>query len=195
MHAPSLFLQTHRFARYPLLPRLHRHAPVPPFLPPLFPSAVQGSAFPGAFVSCGTYVLSSAKTSTFIGFLLVMHIYALHFSYIAHGLYDLPCLFASILFRRCRLPLASTNMFRLFGCVFAFSLVSPTPRSTLCAQLVNRFAFLLCSLTVDALLSPTCFSDRRPEIAALFLGYTFSFSLSPTLPFCLTPLFFYYIII
>ena len=50
---------------------------LPPTLPPdtlfclfripLFPQAVQGSAFLYVFVSCGTCVLSSAKTSTFIG--------------------------------------------------------------------------------------------------------------------------------
>ena len=34
---------------------------------PLFPQAVQGSAFHYVLVSCGTYVLSFAKTSTFIG--------------------------------------------------------------------------------------------------------------------------------
>lgn len=33
---------------------------------PLFPQAVQGSAFHYVLVSCGTYVLSFAKTSTFI---------------------------------------------------------------------------------------------------------------------------------
>ena len=33
---------------------------------PLFPQAVQGSAFHDVLVSCGTYVLSFAKTSTFI---------------------------------------------------------------------------------------------------------------------------------
>ena len=33
---------------------------------PLFPQAVQGSAFLCVLVSCGTYVLSFAKTSTFI---------------------------------------------------------------------------------------------------------------------------------
>ena len=50
---------------------------LPPTLPPdtlfclfripLFPQAVQGSAFLYVFVSCGTCVLSSAKTSMFIG--------------------------------------------------------------------------------------------------------------------------------
>ena len=41
----------------------------PPYLfrLPLFPQAVQGSVFLCVLVSCGTYVLSSAKTSTFIG--------------------------------------------------------------------------------------------------------------------------------
>ena len=34
---------------------------------PLFPQAVQRSAFLCVLVSCGTYVLSSTKTSTFIG--------------------------------------------------------------------------------------------------------------------------------
>lgn len=36
------------------------------FQPPLFPQAVQGSAFLCVLVSCGTYVLSFTKTSTFI---------------------------------------------------------------------------------------------------------------------------------
>lgn len=40
--------------------------PPRPFRLPLFPQAVQGSAFHYVLVSCGTYVLSFAKTSTFI---------------------------------------------------------------------------------------------------------------------------------
>ena len=55
----------------PLLPRAYLAAHLPRFniLPPLFLLAVQGSAFPGAFVSCGTKALPSAKTSMFIGLL------------------------------------------------------------------------------------------------------------------------------
>ena len=41
-------------------------APPRLFRLPLFPQAVQGSAFLCVLVSCGTYVLSFAKTSTFI---------------------------------------------------------------------------------------------------------------------------------
>ena len=41
-------------------------APPRLFRLPLFPQAVQGSAFLYVLVSCGTYVLSFAKTSTFI---------------------------------------------------------------------------------------------------------------------------------
>lgn len=41
-------------------------APPRLFRLPLFPQAVQGSAFHYVLVSCGTYVLSFAKTSTFI---------------------------------------------------------------------------------------------------------------------------------
>ena len=57
----------------PLLPRAYLAAHLPRFniLPPLFLLAVQGSAFPGAFVSCGTKALPSAKTSMFIGLLIV----------------------------------------------------------------------------------------------------------------------------
>lgn len=40
--------------------------PVLPLSTPLFPQAVQGSAFHSVLVSCGTYSLSFAKTSTFI---------------------------------------------------------------------------------------------------------------------------------
>ena len=64
-------------------------------LPPLFPPAVQESAFPVAFVSCGTKAMPSAKTSTFI------------------RLFDCLCIFMQHLFRsllpfiiaRCRVPL------------------------------------------------------------------------------------------
>lgn len=69
----------------PLLPRAYLAAHLPRFniLPPLFLLAVQGSAFPGAFVSCGTKALPSAKTSMFIGLLalyayLYIVFYALH---------------------------------------------------------------------------------------------------------------------
>ena len=57
--------------------KAHTRPLLPPTLPldtlfclfrlPLFPQAVQGSAFLCVLVSCGTYVLSFAKTSTFIG--------------------------------------------------------------------------------------------------------------------------------
>lgn len=52
----------------PLLPRAYLAAHLPRFniLPPLFLLAVQGSAFLCVLVSCGTYVLSFTKTSTFI---------------------------------------------------------------------------------------------------------------------------------
>ena len=42
------------------------NAPPRLFRLPLFPQAVQGGAFHYVLVSCGTYVLSFAKTSTFI---------------------------------------------------------------------------------------------------------------------------------
>lgn len=59
------------FAHLPPSPRqlfaeLPFDAPSCLFRLPLFPQAVQGSAFHYVLVSCGTYVLSFAKTSTFI---------------------------------------------------------------------------------------------------------------------------------
>ena len=56
-----------------------RH-PVLPLSTPLFPQAVQGSAFLCVLVSCGTCVLSFAKTSAFIEvFCSFMHIYTLRY--------------------------------------------------------------------------------------------------------------------
>ena len=55
-------------------------APSRLFRLPLFPQAVQGSAFLCVLVSCGTYVLSFAKTSTFIEvFCSFMHIYTFRY--------------------------------------------------------------------------------------------------------------------
>ena len=55
----------------PLLLRAYLAAHLPRFniLPPLFLLAVQGSAFPGAFVSCGTKALPSVKPQRLSGFL------------------------------------------------------------------------------------------------------------------------------
>ena len=118
-----------------------------------------------------------------------MHIYALHFM-LCTALHCQPCRFATILFRRCRLPLAAKTDLSL--------------RQSLCVSRatgvpVQRFALnssidLLFALTADAFCLRRIFAEP-PAIAALCLGYAFSFSLFPTLPFCLTALFFYYIII
>ena len=136
--------------------------------------------------------MPSAKTSTFI------------------RLFDCLCIFMQHLFRsllpfiiaRCRvalfgfvppqtLPPASTNGFSLCGGHFAFS------RAT--GVLVQRFALnssidLLFALTADAFCLRRVFAEP-PRDCAFCLGRAFSFGISPTLPFCLTPPFFYYIII
>ena len=137
----------------PLLPRAYLAAHLPRFniLPPLFLLAVQGSAFPGAFVSCGTMALPSAKTSMFIGLFgsLCIFIHRLFRSLLTVYHRSLPCRFV----RFCSpqtLPPASTNGFSLCDGRFAFSRATVVPVHrfcrrralfSLCAQLVNRFAF------------------------------------------------------
>ena len=93
---PLVFLSATRFA-FPLVnPHLEPLSLL--FflsLPPLFPSAVQGSAFPVAFVSCGTKALPSAKTSTFIGLFgsLCIFIHRLFRSLLTVYHRSLPCRF------------------------------------------------------------------------------------------------------
>ncbi len=58
--------RTFRQVRHSFCRRTAADAPSCLFRFPLFPQAVQGSAFLYVLVSCGTYVLSSAKTSMFI---------------------------------------------------------------------------------------------------------------------------------
>ena len=115
----------------PLLPRAYLAAHLPRFniLPPLFPSAVQGSAFLCAFVSCGTKALPSAKTLMFIGLFDCFCIFIHHLFRSLLTVYhrSLPCRFATILFRRCRLPLAAKTdlSLRQSLCVSLASPASP----------------------------------------------------------------------
>ena len=128
---------------------LAAHLPCFNILPPLFLLAVQGSAFPGAFVSCGTKALLSAKTSMFIGLFgslcIFMHRILCFALLCIVSLVALPQFFSAA--AACLSPLK-----RICLCDgrFAFSRATVVPVHrfccrralfSLCAQLVNRFAF------------------------------------------------------
>ena len=207
MPAPPLSLRIHRFAQYPLFVLiLFCRAPASPHtshvstLCRLYSSwQCRGAHFPALSFHVEQRLCRPPKPQCLSAFWLFMHIYASYFM-LCTALHCQPCRFATILFRRCRLPLAAKTDL-VFATAALHFLVQPSspfiafavgaPSSPFA---LNSSIDLLFALTADAFclrrILPSC-----PAIAALCLGYAFSFSLFPTLPFCLTALFFYYIII
>ena len=161
----------------PLLPRSYLAAHLPRFniLPPLFLLAVQGSAFPGAFVSCGTKALPSAKTSMFIGLLIVYAYLFIVFSLSFNRLSSLVAVsLCSVLFRH-RLFLLPQRTDLVFATAALHFLVQPS--SLLIAFAVgapsspfalNSSIDLLFALTADAFCLRRIFAEPPRDRRSLF---------------------------
>lgn len=135
----------------PLLPRTYLAAHLPRFniFPPLFLLAVQGERISRRFRFMWNKGFAVRQNlNVYRAFWLFMHIYSSYFM-LCTALHCQPCRFATILFRRCRLP---SPLKRICLCDgrFAFSRTTVVPVHrfcrrralfSLCAQLVNRFAF------------------------------------------------------
>ena len=159
----------------PLLPHAYLAAHLPRFniLPPLFLLAVQGSAFPGAFVSCGTKALPSAKTSMFIG-LLALYAYLCIVFYALHRFASSALSLCPILFRH-RLFLLPHRMDLVFATAALHFLVQPSspfiafavgaPSSPFA---LNSSIDLLFALTADAFCLRRIFAEPPRDRRSLF---------------------------
>ena len=209
MPAPPLSLRIHRFAQYPL------------FVLILFCRAPTSPRTSHVSTFCRLYSLRQCRGAHFLshsfhveqercrppkplrlsGFWLLCIF--MHCIFHAFRTFCMICLVSLLQFfsavAACLSPL---NGFVFAAAPMRFSCFAGAPVHrffvvalfSLCVHLVNRFAFLLCSLTADAFCLRRIFAEPPRDCRSLF-RHSLSFSLFPTLPFCLTPLFFYYIII
>ena len=171
MPAPPLSLRIHRFAQYPLFVLiLFCRAPTSPHTSHvstfcrLYSSwQCRGAHFPALSFHVEQRLCRPPKPQCLSGFWLFMHIYASYFM-LCTALHCQPCRFATILFRRCRLPLAAKTdlSLRQFLCVSRATGV-PVQRFAL-----NSSIDLLFALTADAFCLRRIFAEPPRDRRSLF---------------------------
>ena len=137
MPAPPLSLRIHRFAQYPLFvlilfcraPTSPHNSHVSTFCRLYSSWQCRGAHFPALSFHVEQRLCRPPKPQCLSAFWLFMHIYASYFM-LCTALRCQPCRFATILFRRCRLPLAAKTDLSLRQSLCIFS-CNRRPRSSL----------------------------------------------------------------